>query len=55
MQTFEIRVTETIEKVIEVEADNLDQALAIADEMAASGEIDLSKNFDGYDLCVELA
>ena len=55
MQTFEIRVIEKLEKVVEVEAEDLDQALAIADEMAASGEIDLSKNFDGYDMYVELA
>lgn len=44
--TYKVRFIETIIKIIEVEADSVDEAYDIAEELFESGEVEMEHNFD---------
>lgn len=43
-KTFKIEIQETLSRIIEVEADNIDEAISKANEMYNNEEIVLSEN-----------
>ena len=52
---YDVTFKEVTIKTVEIEADNLDHAQAIANEMLDDvyGNIDFEKNPDYYDVCVD--
>ena len=50
MKTYYISVTETLNKIVEVHAENVDEALFKAENAYDNGELDLEPNFNNmYD------
>lgn len=43
-QTFKVRVTTSFTDVIEIQAENEEQALAITNQMLFNGEVDVTDN-----------
>lgn len=48
LKEYKVRVVETVEKTVYVEAYNYEDAEERVDDMIANGEIDIEHNFDDY-------
>lgn len=49
MAKYKVKVIETLEKIVEIEAENREEAFAIADGMWFNNEIEFDENLDYTD------
>ena len=46
---YKVRFIETITKTVEVEAESMDEAYNLAEELYVSGEVEIDHNFDSLE------